>query len=124
MAALWLNPLLFLSSLAMVLSRSSSPNTSHQVKDIQVILLFHVLKAVPKFSKAPKKSVGKGKMETKTKELSFTFKSSDENYLSFLSELLKVHGHTKYTPIKKHTCFGIKVLLGKRVCVSNLHFFY
>jgi len=124
MVALWLNPPLFLSSLAMVLSRSSSPNTSYQVKDIQVILSFHVLKAVPKSSKALKKSVGKGKMETKTKELSFTFESSDENYLLFLSELLKVHGHTKYTPIKKHTRFGIKVLLGKRVCVSNLHFFY
>lgn len=87
-------------------SRSSSPNTSHEVKDIQVILSFRVIKAAPKkdSSKGSKKTVPpKGKVETKTKELSFTFESSDENYLSFLSELLKVHSHTKYTCQETHS---------------------
>ena len=107
------------------MSRSSSPNASHEVKDIQVILNFRVLKAAPKKdSSRVKKSAAKGKMETKTKELSFTFESSDENYFSFLSALLKVHGHTKYAPVKKHTRFGIKVLLGKKACVSDHLLFF
>lgn len=58
------------------------------------------MKATPKkdSSKGSKKTVPpKDKVEMKTKELSFTFESSDENYLSFLSELLKVHAHTRYT---------------------------
>jgi hypothetical protein len=120
-------PWLFLFSPSMPPSRSPSPNTLHEVKDIQVILSFRVLKAAPRkeSSKGSKKSVAlKGKVETKTKELSFIFESSDENYLSFLSELLKVHAHTKYTPVKKHTRFSIKVLLGKKAYVSDFYLFF
>ena len=92
MVAPWLYPPPILSSPTMLLSCSPSPNTSHDVKDIQVILLFLVLKAALKkdSSKGSKKSAAKDKVETKTKELLFTFESSDRNYLSFLSELLKV----------------------------------
>lgn len=126
-SAPWLSLALYFLSPSMPPSRSPSPNSSHEVKDIQVILSFHVLKAAPKkeSSKGSKKSVAlKGKVETKTKELSFTFESSNENYLSFLSELLKVHAHTKYTPVKKHTRFSIKVLLGKKAYVSDFCLFF
>jgi len=101
-------------------SRSPSPPGSHEVKDIQVNLTFRVQKVSAK-SKGSKKSTTtapKGKLETKTKELSFTFESSDENYLLFLSELLKVHAHNKYIPVKKHTRFSIKVLLGRKAYVG------
>ena len=102
-AAPWLHPPLFLFPPTMPLSYSSSPNASHEVKDIQVILTFHVLKAAPKkdLSRA-KKSIAKGKMETKTKELSFTFESLDENYFLFLLALLKVIG-TPSTLETRHT---------------------
>ena len=53
--------------------------------------------------------------------MKFTFESSEENYLSFLLELLKVHGHDKYIPVKKHCRFGIKVSVAKKVYVSNCH---
>jgi hypothetical protein len=53
-----------------------------------------------------------GKLETKNKEITFKFELSEENYLSFLSALLKEHGHTKYTPVTKPHCFGIKVSMG------------
>ena len=98
-------------------SRSPSPSASHEVKDIQVNLVFRI-PAKKDSSKGTKKSAApKGKVETKTKELSFTFESSDENYFLFLSELLKVHAHKKYIPIKKHSYYGIKVLLGKKAYV-------
>ena len=41
------------------------------------------------------------------------------SHLDFLSELLKVHGHVKYTLVKKHTRYSIKVLIVKKVYVSN-----
>lgn len=53
-----------------------------------------------------------GKLETKNKELAFTFERSEENYLNFLSAILKAHGHGKYTPVKRQSRFGIKVGMG------------
>lgn len=101
-------------------SRSPSPITSHEVKDIQVNL--SILKAAkPKEpSKGGRKSAApKGKVEMKAKELSFTFESSEDKYYSFLSELLKVHGQNKFIPVTKHTRFAVKVLLGKKAYVSD-----
>ncbi|KAF8799455.1 hypothetical protein BYT27DRAFT_7223729 [Phlegmacium glaucopus] len=98
-------------------SRSPTPVTSHEVEVVQAILSFHPQKPSLKkdSTKGGKKPAApKGKVETKTKEIAFTFEPSEENYLSFLSELLKVHGQGKYTPVKKHTRFSIKILLGKK----------
>ena len=103
-------------------SPSPTPNTSHKVDVVQVILSFRSPKPAAKkdTSKGGKKpAVPKGKAETKTKEIAFTFESSEENYLDFLSELLKVHGHAKFTPVKKHTRYNIKVLIAKKACVST-----
>jgi len=94
--------------------------SSHKV-EVTVILSFRVSptkKDLPK--KGKKTAIAKGKLEMKTKELSFSFESSEENYLSFLSELLKAHGHDKYTPVKKHGRFSIKVLIGKKAYVSYI----
>lgn len=102
-------------------SRSPTPNTSHEVNVVQVVLSFRSPKTVPKkdASKSGKKpAAAKGKVETKSKETSFTFEPLEENYLDFLSELLKVHGHVKYTPVKKHTRYNIKVLIAKKAYVS------
>ena len=122
--ALWLHPPLFFFPPTMPLSHFSSPNASHEIKDIQVILIFCVLKAMPKKdSSRAKKSVAKGKIETKTKELSFTFELSDKNYFLFLSALLKVHGPTKYAPVKKHTRFGIRCCWEKK-CASPIIFYF
>jgi hypothetical protein len=104
-----------------MLSRSPTPNTSHEVLVVQAILSFRIQPISKKdTTKSTKKStVAKGKTESKTKEMKFTFESSEENYLSFLSALLKVHGHDKYTPVKKHCRFGVKVSVAKKVYVSN-----
>ncbi|KAF8810644.1 hypothetical protein BYT27DRAFT_7209245 [Phlegmacium glaucopus] len=88
-------------------SQSPIPTTSHSVGVVQVILSFHAPKPAAKkdSSKGGKKSTApKGKVEMKTKEISFTFEASEDNYLSFLSELLKAHSHN-----------NIKVLLGKKM---------
>ncbi|KIK02604.1 hypothetical protein K443DRAFT_37385, partial [Laccaria amethystina LaAM-08-1] len=61
-----------------------------------------------------KAAASKGKVEMKTKEISFTFEPLEENYISFLSELLKAHGQGRYTRVKSHTWFSIKVSLGKK----------
>jgi len=102
-------------------SRSPTPNTSHEVLVVQAILSFRTQPIAKKDAtkNTKKSSVPKGKTESKTKEMKFTFESSEENYLSFLSELLKVHGHDKYTPVKKHCRFGIKVSVAKKAYVSN-----
>ena len=103
---------------------SPTPNASHEVDIVQVVLSFRSPKPAPKkdTSKGGKKSASpKSKVETKSKETSFTFEPSEENYLDFLSELLKVHGHVKYTPVKKHTQYNIKVLIAKKsVCLQWL----
>ncbi|KAF8810912.1 hypothetical protein BYT27DRAFT_7208952 [Phlegmacium glaucopus] len=99
-------------------SQSPTPTTSHSVGVVQVILSFHAPKPAAKKDslKGGKKSTApKGKVEMKTKEIPPTFEGSEDNYLSFLSELLKAHSHNKYMPVKKHTQFSIKVLLGKKV---------
>jgi hypothetical protein len=98
-------------------SRSPTPDGPHEVKVIQVILVFHSQNPATKnnSSKGAKKAAAsKGRVETKTKEISFTFEPLEENYISFLSELLKAHGQGRYTPVKSHTRFSIKVSLGKK----------
>jgi hypothetical protein len=98
-------------------SHSPTPDGPHEVEVVQVILAFHSQNPATKnnSSKGVKKAAAsKGKVETKTKEISFTFEPLEENYISFLSELLKAHGQGRYTPVKSHTRFSIKVSLGKK----------
>ena len=100
-----------------MLSHSPTPDGPHKVEVIQVILTFHSQNPATKnnLSKGVKKAAAsKGKVETKAKEISFTFEPLEENYISFLSELLKAHGQGRYTPVKIHTQFSIKVSLGKK----------
>ena len=40
-----------------------------------------------------------GNLRQRTREITFTFKLSEESYLSFLSTLLKEHGYMKYIPM-------------------------
>lgn len=100
-------------------SPSPPPITSHEVEVVTVQLQF---RGPPPATTA--KTTGKkplGKLETKNKELAFTFELEEENYLSFLSAMLKEHGHTKYIPVKKQHRFGIKVTMGaKKMCVFCL----
>ena len=96
-------------------STMSSPpphKTSHEVETISVQLQFRTQPANGNSKGAKKKPVGK--LETKNKEITFTFELSEENYLSFLSALLKEHGHTKYTPVTKSHRFGVKVTMGAK----------
>ena len=93
-------------------SHSPLPSASHEVKDIQVNLAF-CIPAKKDSSRGTKKSAApKGKVETKTKELSFTFESSDENYFLFLSKLLKVYMLIKSTSPSRSTlttCWKVTV---------------
>jgi len=94
----------------------SSPlphKTSHEVETISVQLQFRTQPANSNSNTAAKKKSA-GKLETKNKEISFTFELSEENYLSFLSSLLKEHGHTKYTPVTKQHRFGVKISMGAK----------
>jgi len=89
-----------------------TPKTSHEVETILVQLQLRV--QTLKDTNSKKKTVAKGKLETKNKELAFTFELTEANYLSFLSALLKEHGFGKYTPVKKQHGFGIKVGMGAK----------
>jgi len=103
-------------------SRSPTPNTSHEVEVVQVILSLRVQPATGKkdtLKGGKKAAVPKGKLETKTKELTFTFKALEENYHSFLSALLKLYNYDKYTPVKKQSRFGIKVTMAKKPYVCE-----
>jgi hypothetical protein len=65
-----------------------------------------------------KKAAVKGKLETKNKELAFTFQPTEANHLSHLSALLKEHGYRKHMSFKKQHGFGIKIGIGgKKVYV-------
>lgn len=87
--------------------------TSHEVETISVQLQFRTQPANGNSnSKGARKKLGK--LETKNKEITFTFELSEENYLSFLSAFLKEHGHTKYTPVTKSHRFGVKVSMGAK----------
>ena len=89
---------------------------------MQVILSLQVQPATGKkdTSKGGKKAaVLKGKLETKMKELAFTFKALEENYHSFLLALLKLYDYDKYTPVKKQSHFGIKVVMAKKLYVCE-----
>lgn len=100
--------------------------TSHLVDFIQVVLSFQVTKPAPK-TKATPSTRGRGtsktksaapkmvtKADTKTKEFKFTFEKSSANYTEFLTEILDLFGHSKYTPVKMHTRFNLKVCIGKK----------
>ncbi|KAI0245275.1 hypothetical protein BJV78DRAFT_1158810 [Lactifluus subvellereus] len=62
----------------------------------------------------------KGKLESKNKEFPFTIESTEENYLSFLSAIIRKHGYDKYTPVMKEKCFGIKVGLGGKTAYAAM----
>ena len=101
-------------------SESPPPNTSHKVETISAQLQFRAHSTKDTTKGKGKKTLGK--LESKNKELSFTFELSEENYLSFLSALLKEHGYEKYTPVKKQHRFGIKVGIGaKKAYVSGYY---
>ena len=104
-----------------MLSESPPPNTSHNVETISAQLQFHAQASTKDTTKGKAKKA-LGKLESKNKELTFNFKFSEENYLSFLSALLKEHGYEKYTPVKKQHCFGIKVSIGaKKAYISDYY---
>ena len=101
-------------------SESPPPNVSYKVDTISAQLQFRAQSTKDTNKGKPKKTLGK--LESKNKELPFTFKLSEENYLSFLSALLKEHGYEKYTPVKKQHHFGIKVGIGaKKAYVSGYY---
>ena len=65
----------------------------------------------------------KVKIETKNKEMTFSFDKTAPNYLAFLSALLEKHGHDKYTPVTRRHCFAIRVLVPpKRAYVAQICF--
>lgn len=74
---------------------SSTPDT-WEVQNISVQLSYSV--KVPPAGKS-KANKTKTKTETKNKELSFTFEDTSQNYVNFLTALLKKHGHDDYTPV-------------------------
>jgi hypothetical protein len=101
-------------------SESPPPITSHKVETISAQLQFRAQSTKDTTKGKAKKTLGK--LESKNKELAFTFDLSEENYLSFLSALLKEHGYEKYTPVKKQHRFGIKVGIGaKKAYVLAYH---
>ncbi|KAF8153331.1 hypothetical protein B0H34DRAFT_861457 [Crassisporium funariophilum] len=100
----------FFPPLPIMPSLSPPPNTSHKVEVVTVQLQFCVLPPATSAKTTGTKPLSK--LETKNKELAFTFKLEEENYLLFLSAMLKEHGHTKYIPVKKQHRFGIKVTMG------------
>ncbi|KAF8800146.1 hypothetical protein BYT27DRAFT_7027078, partial [Phlegmacium glaucopus] len=58
-----------------------------------------------------KSKASKKKVETKTKEFSFTFEATQTNYLNFLSAVLDKHQYSKYTPMTIHTRFNIRAIV-------------
>ena len=89
-----------------------TPKTSHEVKTVLVQLQLCV--QTLKDANSKRKPAAKGKLETKNKELAFTFELTETNYLSFLLALLKEYGFRKYTPVKKQHWFGIKIGMGAK----------
>jgi hypothetical protein len=102
------------------MSSPAPSKTSHEVEIISVQLQYRAQLANSNSKGAKKKKLGK--LETKNKEITFTFELSEESYLSFLSALLKEHGHTKYTPVTKSHRFGIKVAMGAKKTYDFLFF--
>ena len=101
----------FLSPLPKMPSPSPEPEkTSHKVDVITVQLQFLRVSA----GKSTGKKGPAAKLDTKNKELAFTFECTEANYLDFLSAILKEHGHSKYVPVKKQSRFGIKVGMGSK----------
>lgn len=92
-------------------SESELP-TEWEVKNISAHMLWLTKESGGDSSK---RRNGKAKEKTKkiekNKEFSFTFEDSPNNYLDFLSALLKKHGHEKYAPVTNRHRFGIQVLV-------------
>ena len=109
-------------------SESPPPNSntspSHKVETISAQLQFRNQAQATKDTTKGKAKKTLGKLESKNKELSFTFELSEENYLSFLSALLKEHGYEKYTPVKKQHRFGIKVGIGAKKAYVSAFYHY
>jgi len=85
-----------------------------EVKNISVQLLYSVevaLKEAGGKGKKLGKTKTKTKNETKNKELPFTFQDSSQNYLKFLTAMLKKHSHDDYTPVSESPRFGIKLIV-------------
>jgi hypothetical protein len=86
---------------------ASSNAESWEVDHVSVQLTYSVI--VQSGKDKAKKS--KTKNETKNKELSFAFENTNQNYLDFLTALLKKHGQDTYTPISESHRFGIKIVV-------------
>jgi hypothetical protein len=87
---------------------SSTPDC-WEVQNISVQLSYSA--KVPQPAGKNKASKTKTKIETKNKELSFTFEDTIPNYIDFLTALLKKHGQNEYTPVTEKRRFGIKIIV-------------
>lgn len=88
---------------------ASSTVDSWEVQNVSVQLSYSV--KLPPAAKNKANKTTKMKTETKNKELSFTFEDISQNYVDFLTALLKKHGQDDYTPVTEKHRFGIKIIV-------------